>query len=108
MIDPMLRRIRVCSYTNHSQKGLARCTAQDDHSTHVRVGGKFVSHALELCMAGDGHDAVHDVVLFEEFCEHLGGTDGVHIGSHENDDGGSRSGGGTAVSGKDLRVGFAI
>ena len=98
-------RVQLCG---HGQRMLYRYTALQRDDTHVRVGSEFVSHVLELCMAGDGHDAVHDVVLLEELGEHLGGAEGVDVGGHEDDDGGRRGSGGATVSGEDLGVGFAI
>lgn len=92
----------------HSQRSLATYTTRSCYDTHVCVGGEFVSHALELCMAGYGHDSVHDVVLLEQLGEHLRGAEGVNIWRYEDDDGGSRGGGGTTVSGEDLCVGFAV
>lgn len=42
--------------------------------THVCVCCELVPYALELSVSRDGDEFVHDVVLFEEVGQHLGGA----------------------------------
>lgn len=51
---------------------------------------------------------MHDIVLLEELCKHLGSAQGVDVWRDKKDDGGRGGEGRATVSGKDGGVGIAV
>lgn len=96
--------MRVCSFSERQEEDWAGFGV----IAHLVVSRKFVFHGFQLCNARDGDGPVHDVVLLEEFCEHLCGAQRVDIWGDEKDDGGRGGEGGATVCGKDGAVSLAV
>ena len=96
--------MRVCSFSVST--GRRRGTRGG--IAYLVVSRELVLHSLQLCDAGDGDGPVHDVVLLEQFCEHLCGAQRVDIGSDEEDDGGGGGEGRAPMCGEDAAIGLAV
>lgn len=96
--------MRVCSFTVSEEEG-GRVRVE---SAYLAVSCELVFHRFQLGDTRHGDGPVHDVVLLEEVCKHLGGAQGVDIWGDEKDDGGRGGEGRATMGGEDGAVGVAV